>query len=245
MKYFLELMYEGTAYAGWQKQPNATGIQAVLEDRIGRILGEEIPVTGCGRTDKGVHARQYFIHLETRHHLDEAFLFRINNFLPADISVLRVIPVAEDAHARFDASERKYTYHVLYQKDPFQRLYSFYYQKAADYSTDKMNRFCEKLMQYNDFQSFSKFHSDVHHFRCNLMECRWQTVNTGMTLHITSDRFLRGMVRLIVGACLRYAEGKIKLKDLEQAMATGEQIKASWSVPGQGLFLDSIKYPYL
>lgn len=245
MKYFLELMYDGTAYAGWQRQKNALTVQQVLEDRISRILQIETPITGCGRTDAGVHARSYIAHLESGTVLDDQFLHRMNSFLPSDIAISRIILVTDDAHARFDATERSYVYFLHFKKNPFLDSYSFYYRRAANYPLDMLNHFSQALLNFTDFQSFAKVHSDVHHHRCDLRKCLWKETEYGYELHITSDRFLRGMVRLITGACLRYAEGKITIADLESAMKSGAQIKRSWSVPAHGLSLTDIKYPYI
>lgn len=245
MRYFLELQYDGTNYSGWQKQPHAKSIQENLEVRLSNILDQPIEITGCGRTDKGVHAHQYFAHMEVSKHLDDSFLFRLNNYLPPDIAVKRVIPVSESAHARFDATQRTYRYKVHYNKNPFLEKYSFYYQKSKHFSLTTLNTFAESLPQFSDFKSFAKFHSDVHHHRCHLKSCTWESSSDGFILEITSDRFLRGMVRLIVGASLRFAEGKITLKDLDTAMESGEQIKAPWAVPAHGLSLIQVEYPYL
>ena len=238
-------MYDGLSYAGWQKQPNVTGVQDIVEDRMSRILQAEIDIVGCGRTDAGVHALDYYAHTEVAENLDDAFLFRLNNFLPADIAVSRIWPVHEEAHARFDAIERSYVYHIHYKKNPFREKYSFYFQRASEFNIKTLNEFSQKLTSYEDFRPFAKLHSDVHHHRCQLTRCEWIATEMGLELHVTSDRFLRGMVRLIVGACLRYAEGKITMSDLESAMNSGKQINGSWSVPAHGLFLSKVKYPYL
>ncbi len=245
MKYFLQLMYDGQSYAGWQKQPNATGVQDVIEDRISRILQTKIELVGCGRTDAGVHALDYYAHTEVAENLDDVFLFRLNNFLPSDIAISRICPVHKEAHARFDAIERSYIYHIHHKKNPFREKYSFYFQRASEFKIDSLNEFSQKLTSYEDFSPFAKLHSDVHHHRCHLTKCEWEATEVGLELHISSDRFLRGMVRLIAGACLRYAEGRTTMSDLESAMNTGTQINGSWAVPAQGLFLSGVKYPYI
>lgn len=237
-------MYDGHAYAGWQKQPNATGVQEIIEDRMSRILQTEINIVGCGRTDTGVHALDYFVHTEVAGDLDEAFLYRLNNFLPSDIAVSHIWPVHDSAHARFDALERSYIYHIHFKKNPFLEKYSFYYRRAAKYSLDTLNEFSHKMTTYQDFSTFAKLHSDASTHRCQLTRCEWETTDQGLQLHVTSDRFLRGMVRLITGACLRYAEGKISMNDIEAAMKSDQQLNDSWSVPAHGLFLNGVKYPY-
>lgn len=245
MKYFLELIYDGTAYSGWQRQPHSVSIQQILEERLSHIFDSPTEVTGCGRTDKGVHARQYFAHVDLKKKPDNNFLFRLNNYLPRDIAVRHIIPAPEEAHARFDALRRTYHYSVHYRKNPFLDQYSFYYQKSAEYPLEILNSFSHTLLDYTDFKPFAKFHSDVRNHRCNLSECKWATTDDGFKLTITSDRFLRGMVRLIAGASLRFAEGKIELSDLEKAMTTGNQIKAAWAVPACGLTLARVEYPYI
>jgi len=245
MRYFLELQYDGTSYSGWQRQPHADSIQENLEIRLSNILDQPIEITGCGRTDKGVHAHQYFAHMDVSKTLDDHFLFRLNNYLPPDIAVRKIIPVSDTAHARFDAIQRTYQYKVHFNKNPFLKKYSLYYQKSKSFSLSTLNTFAASLTKYSNFKSFAKFHSDVRHHGCQLKSCVWEASPDGFTLRITSDRFLRGMVRLIVGASLRFAEGKISLDDLDLAMESGEQIKAPWAVPAHGLSLIRIDYPYL
>ena len=237
-------MYDGTDYAGWQKQPNALSVQEVIEDRMSQMLQTPIDIVGCGRTDAGVHALDYYAHTEVPGVLGERFLFRLNNFLPSDIAIKEIHRVHEDAHARFDAIQRSYTYRIHTSKNPFREGYSFYYQRAARFSVDQLNEFSQKLTKLTDFSPFAKFHSDVHNHRCKLAICEWKSTSEGLRLDVTSDRFLRGMVRLITGACLRYAEGKITLDDLDIAIESGEHIKGTWSVPAHGLYLSEIRYPY-
>lgn len=237
-------MYDGETYAGWQKQPNALGVQEVIEDRLGRMLRNPVEVVGCGRTDAGVHASEYYAHMEVSVHLDDDFLYKLNRFLPADIAVSQILPVHDEAHARFDAISRSYIYHIHFHKNPFRDRYSFYYHRASGFSLKSLNEFSQKLTHYQNFKSFAKLHSDVHHHRCRLSQCEWKATDQGLELHISSDRFLRGMVRLITGACLRFAEGRVSMDDLEQSMETGQQLESSWSVPAHGLFLSQIVYPY-
>lgn len=245
MRYFLRLMYDGGAYAGWQNQPNALSVQEVLEDRMSQMLQVPVDIVGCGRTDAGVHARDFYAHTELPEKPDDGFLFRLNNFLPADIAVKEIILMHEDAHARFDAIQRSYVYHVHTRKDPFREGYSFYYQRASGFTVNQLNEFSQMIPTFTSFNPFAKYHSDVRNYRCRVSVCEWKANANGLELHISSDRFLRGMVRLITGACLRYAEGKITLEDLFQAMKTGEHIKGIWSVPAHGLYLSEIRYPYL
>lgn len=244
MRYFIRLMYDGTAYAGWQKQPNALSVQEVIEDRMSNMLQSPIEIVGCGRTDAGVHALDYYAHTEVPEVLGERFLFRLNNFLPADIAIKEIHRVHDDAHARFDAIQRSYVYRIHTIKNPFLDGHSFYFQRAAQFTVGQLNEFSQRLIRLKEFSPFAKLHSDVKNHRCKLTQCEWISTSDGFELHISSDRFLRGMVRLITGACLRYAEGKLTLEDLDEAVAAGEHIKGAWSVPAHGLYLAEIQYPY-
>ncbi|WP_236977014.1 tRNA pseudouridine synthase A [Membranihabitans maritimus] len=243
MRYFIHLSYDGTNYAGWQSQPNAIGVQSVIEDRLNTILNRQIKLTGCGRTDAGVHASDFYAHFDCEKILPENLVFRLNNFLPSDISIYSFTSVKDDAHVRFDAIQRSYIYHIHFIKDPFKKLYSFYYQKARHIGVEVLNEFTQRLLDYSDFKPFSKLHTDVKTFRCNLNTCHWTSTKNGMELHVTSDRFLRGMIRLITGASLYYAEGKITIDELDQAMQSQQRLQKNWSVPACGLFLSEIVYP--
>src|SRR5690625_3382741 len=161
MRYFLELQYDGTSYSGWQRQPHADSIQENLEIRLSNILDQPIEITGCGRTDKGVHAHQYFAHMDVSKTLDDHFLFRLNNYLPPDIAVRKIIPVSDTAHARFDAIQRTYQYKVHFNKNPFLKKYSLYYQKSKSFSLSTLNTFAASLTKYYYFKSFSNLYFDV------------------------------------------------------------------------------------
>lgn len=237
-------MYDGSQYAGWQRQPNALSVQEVIEDRMSQMLQVPMDIVGCGRTDAGVHALEYYAHTETHHNLDEAFLYKLNNFLPSDIAIKDIFKVHEDAHARFDAVLRSYIYRIHSTKNPFLDKYSFYYQRARLFDVDVLNEFSERIKKLTDFGPFAKYHSDVKNHNCKLSVCEWKPTDAGLELHVSADRFLRGMVRLITGACLRFAEGKINIDDIEKAVEAGEHIKGAWSVPACGLFLSDIRYPY-
>lgn len=246
MRYFLQLSYRGTAYAGWQSQPNAVTVQSILEDRLQRMMQHSIELVGCGRTDAGVHASDFYAHFDYPHSFDaEDIRYRLNNFLPNDIAVHHFHPVSADAHARFDATQRSYTYYLHFEKNPFHYEQSFYYQKAKKLNIDDLNRFGQMLLSYESFFPFCKLHSDVKTHRCQLTKCYWTANPTGLVFHISADRFLRGMVRLIVGASLLYAEGKFPLSTFEDALLHQARLPQSWSVPAQGLFLSQIQYPYL
>ncbi len=243
MRYFMRLSYDGTQYAGWQSQPNATGVQTVIEDKLGTILNQDIKITGCGRTDAGVHASEFYAHFDYEGEITGNLVFRLNNFLPSDISIYSIESVTNTAHSRFDAIQRSYIYRIHYLKDPFKKLYSFYYRKAGNIDVEVLNHFTHHLTDYSDFKPFSKLHTDVKTFRCNLSTCHWISTKNGMELHVTADRFLRGMIRLITGASLYYAEGKITMEELDQALQTQQRLQKNWSVPACGLFLSRIKYP--
>ncbi|GAA5220811.1 tRNA pseudouridine(38-40) synthase TruA [Membranihabitans marinus] len=245
MRYFIHLTYKGSHYSGWQSQPNAQGVQGVIEDRLSRILRSNIAIVGCGRTDTGVHASDYYAHFDTDAVVNDELVFRLNNFLPQDIAVYDIIPVEDHHHARFNALRRSYIYNLHFQKNPFLQDRSFYYYKAKHFDVHRLNEMSELLLSYGDFYPFCKLHSDVNNYRCQLSRCHWKAIEGGYEMHISADRFLRGMVRLIVGASLLYAEGKIQLSGVKTAMDEQSRLEKNWSVPPQGLFLSKIEYPFI
>ncbi|MEM6723417.1 MAG: tRNA pseudouridine(38-40) synthase TruA [Bacteroidota bacterium] len=246
-RYFVECAYQGTAYAGWQRQPNATSVQEVLEDAFSTILNQSLSIVGCGRTDTGVHASQFFFHIDLKGDFPTHFTDRVNKFLPKDIAVYRVFPVDEEAHARFDATRREYTYLLDVRKNPFQTKLASQLWVGPGYDLEKLNRVANLLLDYQEFAPFCKTHSDANTMKCDLMRSEWafDPAQQRFIYHIAANRFLRGMVRLIVGACLNYSEGRIELSDLQKAMETQSPMPKSRSAPGEGLYLSKIIYPYL
>jgi tRNA pseudouridine38-40 synthase len=247
MRYFAELAYRGTAYSGWQNQPGQISVQQTLEQAFSTILGTPIEVVGCGRTDAGVHARQYFLHFDYLGAFPREFLRRFNKFLPPDIAVFRIFEVAPEAHARFDATHRAYEYHIDFVKNPFGTDTAYFYPFAALPDAAAMRQAAALLLDYDHFFTFCKTQSDAKTMRCDLRRAEWEgSPEEGrMVFHIAADRFLRGMVRLIVGMCLNVGTGKVALEEVRHALEQQQWLKKSWSVPPQGLYLTDIRYPFV
>ncbi|MDX1665964.1 MAG: tRNA pseudouridine(38-40) synthase TruA [Saprospiraceae bacterium] len=245
MRYFAELSYRGTPFHGWQRQPNAPSVQQTLEEAFSTVLNTSITFTGCGRTDAGVHALKYFAHFDFEDAFPSSFLRRINKFLPPEIAVGRIVEVAREAHARFDAVERSYVYRITLRKDPFAVDSAYHFPFADKLDLDITHRAARLLLNFSEFFPFCKSHSDAKTMRCDLRQAEWIVKREELEFHIAADRFLRGMVRLIVGMCLNAGLGKVQLAEVERALAQQQRLDNSWSVPPQGLFLNSVKYPYL
>lgn len=247
MRYFAELAYLGTHYYGWQKQPKQISVQQVIEEGLSRLLNAPIEVVGCGRTDTGVHAKQYFLHFDSEETDTEKLCFRLNKFLPKDISFKRIFSVALTAHARFDASNRAYEYHLSFTKNPFTINTAYFFPQAKKLDIDKMQATAKLLLDYNEFFPFCKTNSDAKTMHCDLRRSEWilNEANDELVFHVASDRFLRGMVRLIVGACLKVGMGKVKLADVAKALDNQERLNKSYSAPPQGLYLNHIDYTFV
>lgn len=245
MRYFLTLSYRGTRYAGWQIQPNAPTVQAILEAALSTILREKIEITGCGRTDTGVHARYYVAHFEAENVLPPTFLNGLNSLLPEDVAVYQCRPVDSGAHARFDAFERSYEYHVSLRKDPFSTETAWHYPMFAKLEFEKMQEMAALLPRYTAFFPFCKSDSGLDHYRCELKAAFWEPrpEEHRWIFHITANRFLRGMVRLIVGASIQVGRGQLQVADIQSALEEQKPLKKSLSAPPQGLFLTEVKYP--
>lgn len=246
MRYFLTLSYRGTRYAGWQVQPNAPSVQATLEAALSTILREKIEITGCGRTDTGVHARYYVAHFDTEANLPSSFLNGLNSLLPEDVAIQEIRSVNPAAHARFDAFERSYEYHLSLRKDPFSTETAWFYPLSANLDFSKMQEVAALLPQYSAFFPFCKSDSGLEHYACDLKKAFWEQLpeKQEWIFHITANRFLRGMVRLIVGACVQVGRGQLQLSDIQTALDEQKSLKKSLSVPPQGLFLTDVKYPF-
>lgn len=244
MRYFLEFAYKGTNYHGWQYQPNATSVQETLTKVLSIILKTEIELVGAGRTDSGVHAKQMFAHFDYKLEIDVPYLsHKINSFLPKDIAILNIHKVHDEAHARFDATKRTYEYHIHSKKDAFESDDSWYNQN--DLNIDKMNDACKILFNYIDFECFSKVHTDVNTFNCKIFEANWKQNNNRLVFTISADRFLRNMVRAIVGTMVNIGLEKVSLPDFIQIIESKDRNKAGFSVPAHGLYLTKVEYPYL
>ena len=242
MRYFIVFSYFGKSYHGWQSQPNAITIQAVLEDSISKLLGENIAVVGAGRTDAGVHAKQMYAHFDFEGELAvDDFVFRLNAFLPDDIAVVGIHPVANDAHARFDAIERTYEYWITQRKNPFYMDTAHYVRHELD--IDAMNKAAQLIRAHNDFECFSKSNTEVRTFLCKIKKAEWTLHTDRLVFKITADRFLRNMVRAIVGTLLDVGIGKSNLEDVRIILKGKDRSLAGASVPAKGLYLTKIVYP--
>ena len=243
LRYFLELSYNGKAYHGWQNQPNALTVQEVLEKGLSTILKETISIVGAGRTDTGVHASKMFAHFDFIPELNvKQLAYKLNSYLPKDIAIYNIRKVKSDAHARFDALSRTYHYKIATSKNVFN--YDYAYQVSQELNIDKMNNACEILFDYNDFKCFSKSNTDVKTYHCDIKEAHWEKASSDrLQFTITANRFLRNMVRAIVGTMINIGLEKIEPDDLHQIIASKKRSEAGFSVPAHGLYLVEILYP--
>lgn len=243
MRYFLELSYRGTAYHGWQRQPNAVSVQEVVETAMSTLLGKKIEITAAGRTDTGVHAEQMFAHFDVQLSVAEAkeFTFRLNRFLPEDISVLNIHHVQDDAHARFDAISRSYAYRLIQQKNPFYTESAYCFSSQLDW--DVMNKAASLLLKHTNFKCFSRSKTDVKTYSCHVTEAYWEQQGHVWVFHISANRFLRNMVRAIVGTLLDVGSEKCTLEDFQSILNSEDRSQAGSSAPAHGLFLTQIQYP--
>ena len=243
MRYFIEFSYYGKNYFGYQIQPNEISVQEALEKALSIILREDIKTTGAGRTDTGVHARKMFAHFNTDLNLDENLAYKLNSFLPPDIAVKRIFPVKEDFHARFDATFRTYEYYISLEKNPFTQDSSWQMWKR-NLDINKMNEACKILFEYEDFTSFAKLHTDNKTNNCKIYKAFWEQNGTELKFTISADRFLRNMVRAIVGTMVEIGNGKIQPADLRKIIEDKNRNAAGISAPSQGLFLVDVGYDW-
>ncbi len=247
MRYFIQLSYDGSAYHGWQVQDNSSSVQELIEQGLKFKAGLNNRVTGCGRTDAGVHARQFFAHFDLLKRLDEIELKdlcgALNHFLPKDIAIQKIFMVRPDAHCRFDAKSRTYKYYISRVKDPFIRNNSWYYSAPLD--IDRMVEASKILFDYEDFTSFSKLHTDVKTNNCKISQADWTEARGQLIFTITADRFLRNMVRAIVGTLLNVGKGKLTLESFRKVIESKDRANAGFSVPARGLFLDGVGYDWV
>lgn len=244
-RYFIQLSYDGTAYHGWQIQENTfSTVQQVINEMLSRLLREPVFVTGCGRTDTGVHANEYYAHFDcTKDLMQETakWIFKFNNALPPDIAIQKIIPVAENANARFDAVARTYQYHIHRKKDPF--LLNRSYFLFFDLDVAKMNEAANSLFQYIDFSSFAKSNTQNFTNNCKIYKAEWKEENDRLIFTISADRFLRNMVRAIVGTLIKVGKGKISLEEFKIIIEKKNRSEAGLSVPACGLYLTNVTYP--
>jgi tRNA pseudouridine38-40 synthase len=242
MRYFFEIAYNGTNYNGWQSQNNAVGVQAIVEDALSKLLREEIKIVGSGRTDTGVHCEQQFFHTDIQTSFDTStLLLKVNSFLPKDIFIDSIRKVRSEASARYDAVERTYRYQITKKKNPFLDGLAWHFFKPVD--VDAMNNAADVLLGEHDFECFSKVKTDVNHFLCTIRKASWKEEGDLLIFTITANRFLRGMVRAIVGTLLDVGTGKSSLKDFQQIVQSKDRKKAGANVPSMGLYLTKVKYP--
>ena len=244
MRYFIKLAYNGTNYHGWQFQPNASSVQETMNKAVSTILNTEINLMGAGRTDTGVHAKEMYAHFDFKKSFEiESVIHKLNSFLPKDITVYDIIPVPAAAHTRFDAVKRTYEYHINTFKDPFLQEQSWYFHQHLD--IDLMNQAAQLLFDHTDFQCFSKVNTDVNTFDCTVFEAHWSKENEKLIFTISANRFLRNMVRAIVGTLINIGLHKITLTDFDAIIKSKNRDKAGFSVPAHGLYLTKIEYDYL
>ena len=269
-RYFIELAYDGTNYHGWQVQQNAISVQEELNKALTTILRQPIETTGCGRTDTGVHAREFFAHFDVeaevespltivhsevnnhnhglstishRQNIDYSQKVRgLNSILPPDIAIKNIIPVDAAAHARFDATQRSYQYHIHFHKDPFLIGYSWQVRDVPD--LELMNQAAAIIMEYIDFSCFSKSNTQVKTNNCKITRAEWVKTGQGIVFHISADRFLRNMVRAIVGTLMMVGKEEIAPEAVRQIIESKNRSNAGTSVPACGLYLTEVKYPY-
>jgi len=254
LRYFIKLAYNGTNYHGWQYQPNAASVQETMNNAFSVILNTQINLMGAGRTDTGVHAKEMYAHFDLETPFDiPTILHKLNSFLPKDIVIYSILPVADEAHSRFDATKRTYEYHINTFKDAFLQEQSWYFHQKLD--LDLMNDAARILLNHTDFQCFSKVNTDVNTFDCSIFEAYWtrgeaeqsgaKQENDKLIFTISANRFLRNMVRSIVGTLINIGLHKITLEDFEKIIESKNRDKAGFSVPAHGLYLTKIEYDYI
>ncbi len=257
MRYFIKFAYNGEKYHGWQSQPNAVSVQQKIEEALSIVMRLPVSVTGAGRTDAGVHAREMYAHFDLPSLIDDKrrLILSLNRLLGKDIAIYDVIPVKDDAHARFDACERTYKYFVTFEKTPF--LYPFCWHSPSRLDIDKMNEAASILLEVDDFTSFAKLHSDAKTNICDVRKAQWDMIdnngdglfpnliNDGIVFTISADRFLCNMVRAVVGTLVDVGRGKLTLEKFKEIIAKKDRCSAGTSMPANALFLWEVKYPYL
>jgi len=243
LRYFIEFSYNGKNYFGYQIQPKDISVQEELEKALSTILRESIKTVGAGRTDTGVHAKKMFAHFETEQDLSDHLSHKMNSFLPSDISIKRIFPVKDDFHARFDATFRTYEYYISLEKNPFTQDSAWqHWRKPLD--INKMNEACKILFEYEDFTSFAKLHTDNKTNLCKIYKAEWEQNGSELKFTVSANRFLRNMVRAIVGTMVEVGSGKIQPEDLRKVIENKNRDSAGTSAPAHGLFLVDVGYEF-
>ena len=244
MRYFIEFSYHGKNYFGYQIQPREITVQQQLEKALSTLLRAEIKTTGAGRTDTGVHAKKMYAHFDTESAVEDNLTYRLNSFLPQDIAVSRIFKVKDDLHARFDATFRTYEYYISLAKDPFSQDFSWQIRNRT-IDIGKMNEACRILFEYEDFTSFSKLHTDNKTNNCKIYKAFWGQNGNELKFTVSADRFLRNMVRAIVGTMVEIGNGKVQPADLRKIIEAKDRSFAGTSAPAQGLFLVDVGYDFV
>ncbi|UII78678.1 tRNA pseudouridine(38-40) synthase TruA [Flagellimonas sp. CMM7] len=242
MRYFIRFSYFGKAYHGWQNQPNAITVQEVLENALSTLLRKKIEVVGAGRTDAGVHAKEMFAHFDFDLIANkEELTYRLNAFLPDDVSIQEIVQVNLDAHARFDAVERTYEYWIVQEKNPFYSDSAHFIRQSLN--IEAMNNAASFLLEHTDFECFSKSNTDVKTYNCDVRQAVWKKEKDKLIFTISADRFLRNMVRAVVGTLLEVGTAKMKPEDINTIIISKNRGEAGVSVPAKGLYLTKVLYP--
>lgn len=243
LNYFVELAYNGTEFHGWQVQPNAVTVQELINNAFSTVFRKPIEVVGAGRTDTGVHASQMFAHVQIDEEFDTGvLLYKLNAILPDSITIFNMFPVKEEAHARFDAVKRSYEYRISLVKNPF-KIDTTWQLVNKELNLAKMNEAAQILLTYTDFQCFSRSNSDVKTYNCKVSKAEWVLEGNSLVFHISADRFLRNMVRAIVGTIVEVGVGKTTIQEFKTILDSKDRTKAGPSAPAKGLFLTEVTYP--
>ncbi len=243
LRYFIKLAYKGTNYHGWQVQPNAITVQELLAKSFSTVLRNKVEIVGAGRTDTGVHAEEFFAHVDIENEFKvKEIIYKVNAVLPNDIVVYDIFKTAENAHARFDATSRSYEYRIFLGKNPFLTETAWQFM-TTKLSVEKMNEAANILETYTNFKCFSRSNTDVRTYNCNIMDAAWKQTDQLLVFHITADRFLRNMVRAIVGTLIEIGKGKMTLEEFKQIIESENRSNAGPSAPAHGLFLTQVAYP--
>lgn len=241
-RYLTEISYCGTSFSGWQAQPNANTVQEEIEKALSSILKDKIQVVGCGRTDAGVHALQSYFHFDHEGLDIDTTVFRLNMILPADIAIHKIQQVDEDFHARFDAISRSYEYLITFKKDPFNLKKVWKFPHGLAPNLDLLNEAASLLLEFEEFYSFSKSNTDVKTYKCTVSRALWHCKDEYLVFDITANRFLRGMVRLIVGMCVNVSRNRLTIQEVREALEQQKRFNPSFSVPAHGLYLKNVIY---
>ncbi len=241
-RYFIKLSFNGTRFHGWQIQPNASTVQEEINKALSLLLKENINVVGCGRTDSGVHAHEFYAHFDTPNTYSDLnnLCYKLNHFLSNDIYIHDIYPVDTNLHTRFDAKSRTYHYYISTVKAPFEQETVWYFQRPLN--VQKMNQAAHLLLDYKDFTSFSKLHTQTNNNLCELYHAEWIVNQERLTFEITANRFLRNMVRAIVGTLIDIGLEKIDVQEIHHIIQQKDRAKAGFSVPAKGLFLHQVQY---